>query len=133
MHNCFLKLFEVNIIPSHCNQPSSLSLDWLTNFCIKRKSSSNWLTHSLPMDSFSIPWKHQNTVRFLNKWVKIQSCEVKMSLMRVRLRTPATSKMEIFLAVVKERMLTKVVTNSSILDVTVVLDPVWVNSQSSFL
>ena len=46
-----------------------------------------------------------------------------MSLMRVGSRTPATSKMEIFLAIVKECKLSKVVTNSSILDVTIGLDP----------
>ena len=39
---------------------------------------------------------------------------------------PATSKMEIFVTIVKEWKLSKIVINSSILDVTVVLDPVWV-------
>ena len=44
--------------------------------------------------------------------------------MRVTSKVPATSKMEIFLTIVKEWKLSKIVTNSSILDVTVVLDPV---------
>ena len=47
-----------------------------------------------------------------------------MSLMRVGSRTPAASKMEIFVTIGKEWKLSKIVTNSSILDVTEVLDPV---------
>ena len=47
-----------------------------------------------------------------------------MSVIRVGLRTLATSEMEIFVTIVKEWKLSKIVTNSSILDVTVVLDPV---------
>ena len=47
-----------------------------------------------------------------------------MSVMRAGSRTLATSKMEVFLAIVKEWKLSKIVANSSILDVTVVLDPV---------
>ena len=47
-----------------------------------------------------------------------------IGLMRVTSKVPATSKMEIFLTIVKEWKLSKIVTNSSILDVTVVLDPV---------
>ena len=56
--------------------------------------------------------------------IKIKLREAKMSVIRVRLRTLATSEMEIFVTIVKERKLLKIVTNSSILDVTVVLDPV---------
>ena len=47
-----------------------------------------------------------------------------MSVMRVGSRTPATSKMEIFVTIVKEWKLPKTVTNSSILDVPVVIDAV---------
>ena len=49
-----------------------------------------------------------------------------MSVMRVGSRTPATSKVEIFVTIVKEWKLSRTVTNSSILDVTVVvvIDPV---------
>ena len=49
-----------------------------------------------------------------------------IGLMRVTSKVPATSKIEIFVTIVKEWKLSKIVTNSSILDVTVVLDPVWV-------
>ena len=64
---------------------------------------------------------------FLNKWVKLQSSKAKVSLIRVGSRTPASSKMEIFLAIVKEVKLSKVVRNSSILNVPVVLDLVSVD------
>ena len=47
-----------------------------------------------------------------------------MSVIRVGLRTLATSDMEIFDTIVKEWKLSKIVTNSSVLHVTVVLDPV---------
>ena len=47
-----------------------------------------------------------------------------MSLIRVRLRTSATSKMEIFVKIVKEWKLSKKFPSSSTLDVTVILDPV---------
>ena len=46
-----------------------------------------------------------------------------MSVVRVGSRTPATSKM-IFLVIVKEWKLSIIVTNSSVLDVTMVLDTV---------
>ena len=36
------------------------------------------------------------------KLIKTQLCEVKMSVMRAGSRMPATSKMEIFVAIVKE-------------------------------
>ena len=39
-------------------------------------------------------------------------------------KTPATSKMEIFVTIVKEWRLSKIITNSSILDVKVDLDTV---------
>ena len=45
-----------------------------------------------------------------------------MSVLKVGSRTPATSKMEIFMTIVKEWKLS-IVTNSSILDVAVALDP----------
>ena len=45
-----------------------------------------------------------------------------MSVIRVGLRTLATSEMKIFVTIVKEWKLSKIVTNSSILDVTVVID-----------
>ena len=47
-----------------------------------------------------------------------------MSAMGVGSTMPATFKMEIFVTIVKESKLSKIVINSSILDVTVVLDPV---------
>ena len=47
-----------------------------------------------------------------------------MFVMRVGSKTPATSKIEIFVTIVRERKLSKIVSNSSILDVTVVPDPV---------
>ena len=47
-----------------------------------------------------------------------------MPVMRVGLRTPARSKMELFVAIVTEWKLSEIVLKSSILDVTVVLDPV---------
>ena len=53
------------------------------------------------------------------KLIKIQLCEAKMFVMRVGSKTLATSKMEIFVIVVKEWKLSKIVINSSILDVTV--------------
>ena len=52
------------------------------------------------------------------KFIKIQLREAKMSAMRVGSRTPATSKMEIFVTVVKEWKLSRTVTISSILEVT---------------
>ena len=44
--------------------------------------------------------------------------------MRVGSRTPATSKIEIFVTIVKEWKLSKIVINSSILDVSEVVNPV---------
>ena len=58
------------------------------------------------------------------KLIKIQLCEAKMSVMRAGSKAPATSRIEIFVTIVKEWKLSKIVTNSSILDVTVALDPV---------
>ena len=97
VHSFFLKLSEIKIFPSHSNQPSSLLLELIDRFLDKGK------------------------VGF--KLIKIQLREVKMSVMRGGSRTPATFKM-IFVAIVKEWKLSKIVTNSSILDVTVVQDPV---------
>ena len=45
-----------------------------------------------------------------------------MFVMRVGSKTPATSKIEIFVTIVREWKLSKIVSNSSILDVTVVPD-----------
>ena len=45
--------------------------------------------------------------------------------MSVGSRMFAKSKMELFVAFVEEWKLSKIATKSSILDVTVVLDPVW--------
>ena len=98
MYNCFLKLFEINILPSHSNQPSSLPLELVDRFLCEGKTGL--------------------------KFIKIQHCKAKMSVMKVGSRTPATSKMEVFVTVVNKWMLSKIVTKSSILDVTVVLNPV---------
>ena len=98
MHNCSLKLFEVNVFPSHSNQPTSLSLELIDRFLYK--------------------WK----IDF--RLIKIQLRETKISVVKVGLRTLATSEMEIFLTIAKEWKLSKIVTNSLILDVKVVLDPV---------
>ena len=51
------------------------------------------------------------------KLIKIQLCKAKVSKMRVESRTPATSKMEFFLAIIKKRKLLDIVPKSSILDV----------------
>ena len=42
--------------------------------------------------------------------------------MKIGWKTPATSKMKIFVATAEARQLSKIVTNSSVFDVTVVLD-----------
>ena len=47
-----------------------------------------------------------------------------MSAMGAESRVPVTSKMEIFITIAKEWKLSKTVTNSSIFDVTVVVDSV---------
>ena len=98
MYSCFLKLFEINVFPSHSNQPSFLSLELIDRFLYKGK------------------------IDF--KLIKIQLREAKMSVIGVGLRTLATSEKEIFVTIVKEWKLSKIVTISSILDVAVVLDPV---------
>ena len=97
MHSCFLKLFEINIFPSYSNHPSSLPLELIGQFLNKGKTGF--------------------------KLIKIQFCEAKMSVMRFRSTTPSTSKMLTFVTIVEEWKLSKIVTNSSILDVAVVLDP----------
>ena len=76
MHSCFLKLFEMNIFPSHSNRGSSLPSDFIDQFLYKEK--------------------------IVFKLIKIQLCEAKISITRVGLRTPATSKMEILVTIVKE-------------------------------
>ena len=53
------------------------------------------------------------------KLIKIQLCKAKVSDMRVGSRTPATSKMEFFVALIKKWKVLNIVPKSSILDVTV--------------
>ena len=55
---------------------------------------------------------------------KIQLCKPKISVMMVGSRTSKTSKMAIFVVIVKAWNLSKIVTISSVLDVAVVLDHV---------
>ena len=57
--------------------------------------------------------------------IKIQLYKAKMSVMNVVSWTPVTSKMKLFVTVVKNWNPLKIFTKNSILDVTVVLDPVW--------
>ena len=76
MHSSFLKLFEINIIPSHSNQASSLPLALIDRFLCEAK------------------------IDF--KLIKIQLCKQKMSVMRVGSRTPATSKLKFFEAIIKK-------------------------------
>ena len=100
MHSFLLKLFEIDILLSYEHQPSSLPLELTDRFLYKGKACL--------------------------KLIKIQLCEAKMSVVvvRVRSRTPATSKMEIFVTIFKEKKLSKIVINSIILDVTDVRSPV---------
>ena len=49
----------------------------------------------------------------------------KMPVMTVGLRTPTTSTIELFVTIVAEWKLSKIVLKSSTLDFTVVLDHVW--------
>ena len=96
-----IKIFIVKktcIFPSHSNQLSSLPLELIDWFLYKEK------------------------IGF--KLIKIPLCEAKMSVLRAGSRASATSKTETFVTIVKEWKLSKIVTNSSILDVTVALDPV---------
>ena len=60
------------------------------------------------------------------KLIRIHLCKAKMSVMRVGLRTNATSKMELFVTIVAEWKLSKIVLKSSISDVAVVLGSVCV-------
>ena len=76
MHSCFLKLFETNIIPPHSNQPSSLPLELVDLFLYE--------------------------VKIDFKLIKIQLSKAKMSVMRIGSRTPATSKMEFYEAIIKK-------------------------------
>ena len=48
-----------------------------------------------------------------------------MSVMRIGSTTPATSRMEFIVTMVKDWKPLKIVTKSSILDVTEVVDPIW--------
>ena len=52
------------------------------------------------------------------KLTKIQLCKAKVPVMRVESRTPATSRMEFFMAIIKKWKLLNIVPKSSILDVT---------------
>ena len=76
MHSSILKLFEINIIPSHSNQPSSLHLELIDRFLYGAK------------------------IDF--KLIKIKLCKAKISVMRVGSRTSATSKLEFFVAIIKK-------------------------------
>ena len=76
MHSCSVKLFEINIIPSHSNHPSSLPLELIDRSLYE--------------------------VKIGFKLIKIQLCKAKMSVMRVVSRRPATSKMEFFVAIIKK-------------------------------
>ena len=69
-------LFEIYIIPSHSNQPSSLPLELIDRFLYEAK------------------------IDF--KLIKIQLCKAKMSIMRVGSRNMATSKIEFFVAIIKK-------------------------------
>ena len=55
------------------------------------------------------------------KPIKMQLCEAKMSVMIVESKMSAKSKMEILVTIVKEWKLSKIFTNSSILDVAMAL------------
>ena len=94
MRSCFPKAFETDKFLSHSNEPSSL-LE---------------LTHQ---------FLYEREIGF--KLINIQLCEAKISVMRVRCRTPAKSKRELFLRIVKEWILSKTFTKSCILNVTVIL------------
>ena len=91
MHSCFLKLFEINIIPSHSNQSSSSPLEFIDQFLYE--------------------------VKIDFKLIKTQLCKAKMSVMRVGFRTTATSKMEFFVVITKKYKQLNTVPKSSILDV----------------
>ena len=52
------------------------------------------------------------------KLIKIQLCNVKVSVMRVGSRTPAISKIKFFVAIIKRWMLLNIVPKSSTLGVT---------------
>ena len=52
------------------------------------------------------------------KLIKIQLRKAKVSVMRIGFRTPATTKMEFFIAIIKKWKLLNIVPKSSILDVT---------------
>ena len=67
---------KINRFPSRSNQPSSLPLELTEQFTYEGK------------------------IDF--KLIKNQLCEAKMSVMRVGSRTPATSKMDLFVTAVKE-------------------------------
>ena len=76
MLSSFLMLFEINIIPSHSNQPFSLPLELTDRFL------------------------YEAEIDF--KLIKIQQCKAKMSVVRVGSRIPATSKLEFFEAIIKK-------------------------------
>ena len=76
MHICFLKPFEINIFPSHSNHPSSLPLELIHRFL------------------------YNEEIRL--KQIKIQLCEVKMFVVRIRSRTLPKSKLEISVKFLKE-------------------------------
>ena len=55
------------------------------------------------------------------KLIKTQLCEAKISVMRFGLRAPTKVMIELFLRIVKEWILSEMVTKNSYLDVTAVL------------
>ena len=75
MHSCFLKLFEIMMFSFHNNILISLSLELTGQFLQEGKISF--------------------------RLIKIHLCEAKTIVMRVGSRTPATSKMEFFVTIVK--------------------------------
>ena len=75
VRSSFLKLFEIKIIPSHSNQPSSLPLELIDRFL------------------------YEAEIEF--KLIKIQLWKAKMSVMRVGPKMPATSKMDFFVGIIK--------------------------------
>ena len=72
----FSNYLYINIFPSHSKQPYSVPLELIDRLLCKRK------------------------IDF--KLIKIQLCEAKISVMGVESRTPATSKVQIFVSIQKQ-------------------------------
>ena len=84
-----LNYLKKNMYPSHSNQSSSLQLELIEQFLYEGKIGC--------------------------KSIEIQLWDAKMSVMRVRSRLPATSKIELFVTIAKGWKPSKIVTKSSIL------------------